>query len=88
MASFIQILAVPEYLNFRHAENALGISQSSVWNGNRKRGSGAASDAWRQILPILDEPDPFPFSAIWSPHNLSPALRSFLDLATKMRSQL
>lgn len=30
MAAFIQTLAVAEYLNFRHAANALGISQSSV----------------------------------------------------------
>lgn len=30
MAALIQALAVAEYLNFRHAANALGISQSSV----------------------------------------------------------
>ncbi len=30
LASLIQTLAVAEYLNFRHAANALGISQSSV----------------------------------------------------------
>jgi DNA-binding transcriptional LysR family regulator len=30
MASLIQTLAVAEYLNFRHAANALGIAQSSV----------------------------------------------------------
>jgi Mn-dependent DtxR family transcriptional regulator len=30
MASLIQTLAVEEYLNFRHATNALGVSQSSV----------------------------------------------------------
>ncbi|MPZ37126.1 MAG: LysR family transcriptional regulator [Rhizobiales bacterium] len=30
MASLIQTLAVAEYLNFRHAANALGVSQSSV----------------------------------------------------------
>lgn len=30
MASLIQTLAVAEYMNFRHAANALGISQSSV----------------------------------------------------------
>lgn len=34
--------------------------------------------------PILDEPEPFAFSAIWSPHNRSPALRSLLDLASEM----
>ncbi|MGX1101440.1 LysR family transcriptional regulator [Amorphus sp. MBR-141] len=36
------------------------------------------------FLPILDEPEPFPFSAIWSPHNRSPALRRLLDLAGQM----
>lgn len=36
------------------------------------------------FLPILDEPGPFPFSAIWSPHNRSPALRTLLDLAGQM----
>ncbi len=30
MASLIQTLAVAEYLNFRHAANALGVSLSSV----------------------------------------------------------
>lgn len=30
LASFIQTLAVAEHLNFRHAANALGVSQSSV----------------------------------------------------------
>ncbi|MFC3075281.1 LysR family transcriptional regulator [Shinella pollutisoli] len=36
------------------------------------------------FLPILDEPEPMPFSAIWSPHNRSPALRSLLDIAGQM----
>ena len=36
------------------------------------------------FLPILDEPEPLPFSAIWSPHSRSPALRSLLDLAGEM----
>jgi DNA-binding transcriptional LysR family regulator len=36
------------------------------------------------FLPILDEPEPLPFSAIWSPHNRSPALRSLLDIAGHM----
>lgn len=30
LASLIQALAVAEHLNFRHAANALGVSQSSV----------------------------------------------------------
>lgn len=30
MASLVQLLAVAEYLNFRHAADALGASQSSV----------------------------------------------------------
>lgn len=36
------------------------------------------------FLPILDEPEPLAFSAVWSPHNRSPALRSLLDLAGTM----
>jgi DNA-binding transcriptional LysR family regulator len=31
--------------------------------------------------PILDEPAPITFSAVWSPHNRSPALRQLLALA-------
>src|SRR5690606_30698665 len=30
MAALIQTLAVAEYLNFRHAANALGVAQSSI----------------------------------------------------------
>lgn len=40
------------------------------------------------FLPILDEPQPLPFSAIWSPHNRSPALRSLLNLAERMRHEI
>lgn len=36
------------------------------------------------FLPILDEPEPLAFSAIWSPYNRSPALRTLLDLAKEM----
>lgn len=35
------------------------------------------------FLPILDEPGPVVFSAVWSPNNRAPALRNFLDLAKK-----
>lgn len=34
--------------------------------------------------PFHDEPEPIPFSAVWSPHNQSPMLRNLLDLARKM----
>ena len=33
------------------------------------------------FLPLRDEPEPLRFSAIWSPHNSSKALRGLLDLA-------
>lgn len=36
------------------------------------------------FLPILDEPEPVAFSAVWSPHNRSPLLRNLLSLATEM----
>lgn len=36
------------------------------------------------FLPILDELEPLAFSAVWSPHNRSPALSSLLNLAREM----
>lgn len=36
------------------------------------------------FLPIAEEIEQARYSAIWSPHNRGPALRSFLDLATEM----
>jgi len=36
------------------------------------------------FLPFLDEPEPVPFSAVWSPHNRSAVLRNLLDLANQM----
>ena len=34
--------------------------------------------------PFRDEPEPVPYSAVWSPYNQGPTLRSLLDLARKM----
>ena len=36
------------------------------------------------FLPFADEPEPVPFSAIWSPYNQSAMLRNLLDLARRM----
>lgn len=36
------------------------------------------------FTPILDEPEPVAFSAVWSPYNRSPALRTMLDMAGRM----
>ncbi|WP_180899660.1 LysR family transcriptional regulator [Martelella soudanensis] len=36
------------------------------------------------FLPISDEPEPIPFSAVWSPHNRSTTLRNLLALAGAM----
>ncbi|MFV0411239.1 MAG: LysR family transcriptional regulator [Paracoccus sp. (in: a-proteobacteria)] len=36
------------------------------------------------FLPFSDEPEPVPFSAVWSPSNRSTALRNLLGLAHKM----
>ncbi|MFB9951636.1 LysR family transcriptional regulator [Rhizobium puerariae] len=36
------------------------------------------------FLPIADEPEPVPFSAVWSPSNRSATLRNLLALANKM----
>ena len=35
--------------------------------------------------PISDESEQVRFSAVWSPHNRSPALKNLLDLADAMR---
>ena len=35
------------------------------------------------FMPVLDEPGPVAFSAVWSPNNRAPALRDFLELAKK-----
>lgn len=37
------------------------------------------------LLPIVDEPEPVVFSAIWSPHNRSAALRNLFAMASEMR---
>ena len=37
------------------------------------------------LLPIVDEPEPVVFSAIWSPHNRSAALRNLFAMAREMR---
>ena len=36
------------------------------------------------FVPFADEPEPVPFSAIWSPFNRSAALRNLLTLASDM----
>lgn len=36
------------------------------------------------FLPVADEPEPYPFSAVWSPFNQGAALRNLFDLANKM----
>lgn len=49
---------------------------------------GAASQlsptAGVALLPIMDEPAPIVFSAIWSPFDQSQTFRNLLDLARKM----
>lgn len=35
--------------------------------------------------PFLDEPEPVPFSAVWSPYNRGAALRNLLSLADEMK---
>ena len=39
------------------------------------------------FVPFADEPEPIPFSAIWSPFNRSAALQNLLDLAGKMNRE-
>ncbi|CAM3348071.1 LysR substrate binding domain-containing protein [Paracoccus aminovorans] len=36
------------------------------------------------FLPFIDEPEPIPFSAVWSPCNRNATLRNMLALAAKM----
>lgn len=33
------------------------------------------------FIPILDEPEPITFGAVWSPHNSAKAVRGLLDIA-------
>ncbi len=35
------------------------------------------------FIPILDEPEPITFGAVWSPHNSAKAVRGLLDIARK-----
>lgn len=53
-------------------------------------GVGLASEATSRIapagvafIPILDEPEPITFGAVWSPHNCSGAVRALLNIARK-----
>lgn len=46
--------------------------------------SGLFPTAGVVLLPITDEPEPVVFSAIWSPHNRSAALRNLFSLAGDM----
>ncbi|MEA4838680.1 MAG: LysR family transcriptional regulator [Rhodospirillaceae bacterium] len=46
--------------------------------------SGLFPTAGIVLLPIIDEPVPIVFSAIWSPHNHSAALRNLFALAGEM----
>jgi DNA-binding transcriptional LysR family regulator len=39
-------------------------------------------------VPLSDEPEPFKFSAVWSPHNTSKALRTLIAMAHKMSAKL
>ncbi|MDG3580632.1 LysR family transcriptional regulator [Rhizobium sp. YJ-22] len=39
------------------------------------------------FLPFADEPEPVPFSAVWSPFNQGTALRNLLDLAARMKRE-
>lgn len=48
--------------------------------------SGLFPAAGIVLLPIIDEPEPVIFSAIWSPHNRSAVLRNLLSLASETSS--
>lgn len=47
--------------------------------------STAASTADVVFLPICDEPETIPFSAVWSPQSRDPALKKLLYLASEVR---
>ncbi len=47
----------------------------------------AANTANVAFLPIRDEPETIPFSAVWSPHNQSQPLRNLLALASQIHRQ-
>lgn len=71
----------------RHAVE-YGSLLSMIANGYGVTIAGEAHTLMRPpgvvFLPFLDEPEPVPFSAVWSPHNRSAALRNLLNLAKQM----
>ena len=49
---------------------------------------GAAANTANIIfLPIRDEPEPIPFSAVWSPQHQSQPLRNLLALTSRTHGQ-
>lgn len=75
----------PSILRFQVEQETL-LSMVQEEFGLTIVGASAASISSSGViyLPITDEPEPLVFSAVWSPHNCSPALRNLLNLAGRM----
>jgi len=76
---------VPTILRYDVGRSAL-LSMIAAGHGISLFVEEAAAKAITNVtfLPISDEPETIPFSAIWSPRNRDPALLDLLTLARKM----
>lgn len=76
----------PTILRF-DVERSTLLSMVAIGHGISLFVEEGAADSTANVafLPIRDEPDAIPFSAVWSPSNRAPALLKMLALATNMR---
>lgn len=79
---------VPTILRFDVGHNAL-LSMIAAGHGVSifVEEATAANTANISFLPIRDEPEAIPFSAVWSPRNRDPGLFNLLTLATNLSRQ-
>ena len=77
---------MPTILRF-DVERSTLLSMVAIGHGISLFVEEGAADSTANVafLPIRDEPDAIPFSAVWSPSNRAPALLKMLALATNMR---
>ena len=76
---------VPTILRFDVGRSAL-LSMVAAGHGISLFVADGATSSMANVafLPIRDEPETIPFSAVWSPRNRNPTLLSLLTLATEM----
>lgn len=76
---------VPTILRFDVGRSAL-LSMVAAGHGISLFVADGSTSSMANVafLPIRDEPETIPFSAVWSPRNRNPTLLSLLTLATEM----